>query len=108
VITPAFAQGLGGAGTNDVLMSLVPFVLIFIIMWFLIIRPQQKRVKSHQEMIKNVRRGDTVVTAGGIIAKVSKVVDDAEIEAEIADGVRVRILKAMVQDVRAKGEPVKS
>ncbi len=108
MITPAFAQGLGGAGTNDVLMSLVPFVLIFIIMWFLIIRPQQKRVKSHQEMIKNVRRGDTVVTAGGIIAKVSKVVDDAEIEAEIADGVRVRILKAMVQDVRAKGEPVKS
>jgi preprotein translocase subunit YajC len=108
VITPAFAQGLGGGGTNDVLMSLVPFVLIFIIMWFLIIRPQQKRVKSHQEMIKNVRRGDTIVTSGGIIAKVSKVVDDTEIEAEIADGVRVRILKGMVSDVRAKGEPVKS
>jgi preprotein translocase subunit YajC len=108
VITPAFAQGLGGGGTNDVLMSLVPFVLIFIIMWFLIIRPQQKRVKSHQEMIKNVRRGDTIVTSGGIIAKVSKVIDDAEIEAEIADGVRVRILKGMVSDVRAKGEPVKS
>ncbi|MBN9438593.1 preprotein translocase subunit YajC [Bosea sp. (in: a-proteobacteria)] len=89
-------------------MSLVPFVLIFIIMWFLIIRPQQKRVKAHQEMIKNVRRGDTVITSGGIIAKVSKVVDDSEIEAEIADGVRVRILKGMVQDVRSKGEPVKS
>ncbi|WP_092163796.1 preprotein translocase subunit YajC [Bosea sp. CRIB-10] len=89
-------------------MSLVPFVLIFIIMWFLIIRPQQKRVKSHQEMIKNVRRGDTIITSGGIIAKVSKVVDDTEIEAEIADGVRVRILKGMVSDVRAKGEPVKS
>ena len=108
MITPAFAQGLGGGGTNDVLMSLVPFVLIFIIMWFLIIRPQQKRVKTHQEMIKNVRRGDTVITSGGIIAKVSKVVDDTEIEAEIADGVRVRILKGMVSDVRAKGEPVKS
>ena len=108
MITPAFAQGLGGGGTNDVLMSLVPFVLIFIIMWFLIIRPQQKRVKAHQEMIKNVRRGDTVITSGGIIAKVSKVVDDSEIEAEIADGVRVRILKGMVQDVRSKGEPVKS
>ncbi len=108
MITPAFAQGLGGGGTNDVLMSLVPFVLIFVIMWFLIIRPQQKRVKSHQEMIKNVRRGDTIVTSGGIIAKVSKVIDDAEIEAEIADGVRVRILKGMVSDVRAKGEPVKS
>ncbi len=108
MITPAFAQGFGGGGTNDILMSLVPFVLIFIIMWFLIIRPQQKRVKTHQEMIKNVRRGDTIITTGGIIAKVSKVVDDAEIEAEIADGVRVRILKGMVQDVRSKGEPVKS
>lgn len=108
MITPAFAQGLGGGGTNDILMSLVPFVLIFIIMWFLIIRPQQKRVKAHQELIKNVRRGDTIVTSGGLIAKVSKVVDDTEIEAEIADGVRVRILKGMVSDVRAKGEPVKS
>ena len=108
MITPAFAQGFGGGGTNDVLMSLVPFVLIFVIMWFLIIRPQQKLVKSHQEMIKNVRRGDTIVTSGGIIAKVSKVIDDAELEAEIADGVRVRILNGMVSDVRAKGEPVKS
>jgi preprotein translocase subunit YajC len=106
VITPAFAQGLGG-GSSDVLMSLVPFVLIFVIMWFLIIRPQQKRVKSHQEMIKNVRRGDTVVTSGGIVAKVSKVIDDGEIEAEIADGVRVRLVKGMIQDVRSKSEPVK-
>lgn len=108
MITPAFAQGLGGGGTNDILMSLVPFVLIFIIMWFLIIRPQQKRVKAHQELIKNVRRGDTIVTSGGLIAKVSKVIDDTEIEAEIADGVRVRIVKGMITDVRAKGEPVKS
>ncbi|WP_092178024.1 preprotein translocase subunit YajC [Bosea sp. OK403] len=89
-------------------MSLVPFVLIFVIMWFLIIRPQQKRVKSHQEMIKNVRRGDTVVTTGGIVAKVSKVIDDGEIEAEIAEGVRVRLVKGMISEVRAKGEPVKS
>ncbi|WP_103717565.1 preprotein translocase subunit YajC [Bosea psychrotolerans] len=89
-------------------MSLVPFVLIFVIMWFLIIRPQQKRVKSHQEMIKNVRRGDTVVTSGGIVAKVSKVIDDGEIEAEIAEGVRVRLVKGMISEVRAKGEPVKS
>ncbi|WP_192642789.1 preprotein translocase subunit YajC [Bosea sp. OAE506] len=90
------------------LISLVPFVLIFVIMWFLIIRPQQKRVKLHQEMVKNVRRGDTVVTSGGIVAKVSKVIDDAEIEAEIADGVRVRLVRGMITDVRAKGEPVKS
>jgi preprotein translocase subunit YajC len=107
VITPAFAQAAGGGGTTDVLMSLVPFVLIFVIMWFLIIRPQQRRVKSHQELIKNVRRGDTVVTSGGIIAKVSKVIDDSEIEAEIADGVRVRLVKGMITDVRNKSEPVK-
>ncbi len=107
MITPAFAQAAGG-GTNDILMSLVPFVLIFVIMWFLIIRPQQKRVKSHQEMIKNVRRGDTVITAGGIVAKVSKVIDDGEIEAEIADGVRVRLVKGMITDVRSKTEPVKA
>jgi preprotein translocase subunit YajC len=109
VITPAFAQAAGGGGSTDMLMSLVPFVLIFVIMWFLIIRPQQKRVKAHQELIKNVRRGDTVVTSGGIIAKVTKVTDDStELEAEIAEGVRVKLVKGMITDVRAKGEPVKS
>ncbi|MCU4182426.1 preprotein translocase subunit YajC [Bosea sp. BH3] len=90
------------------LIQLVPFLLIFVIMWFLIIRPQQRRAKTHQEMIKNVRRGDTIVTSGGLIAKVSKVVDDAELEAEIADGVRVRIVRGMIQDVRSKSEPVKN
>ncbi|MCR4521898.1 MULTISPECIES: preprotein translocase subunit YajC [Bosea] len=90
------------------LIQLVPFLLIFVIMWFLIIRPQQRRAKAHQELIKNVRRGDTVVTSGGMIAKVSKVVDDGEIEVEIADGVRVRIVRGMIQDVRSKGEPVKN
>ena len=89
------------------LMSLLPFVLIFVIMYFLILRPQQKRVKQHQEMVKNVRRGDTVVTNGGLVGKVTKVVDDDQIEIEIADGVRVRQMRAMVTDVRAKGEPVK-
>lgn len=108
MITPAFAQATGAGGGADMLLQLVPFLLIFVIMWFLIIRPQQRRAKTHQEMIKNVRRGDTVITAGGMIAKVSKVVDDAEVEAEIADGVKVRIVKGMIQDVRTKGEPVKS
>ncbi len=107
MITPAYAQAAGG-GSTDILMSLVPFVLIFVIMWFLIIRPQQKRVRAHQEMIKNVRRGDTVITAGGIVAKVTKVSDDAELEAEIAEGVRVKLVKGMITDVRTKGEPVKS
>jgi preprotein translocase subunit YajC len=88
-------------------MSLLPFVLIFVIMYFLILRPQQKRVKSHQEMVKNVRRGDTVVTNGGLIGKVTKVIDDDQIEIEIADEVRIRQLRQMLSDVRAKGEPVK-
>ena len=105
-ITPAFAQG-APSGSTDMLMSLLPFVAIFVIMYFLILRPQQKRVKQHQELVKNVRRGDTVVTSGGLVAKVTKVVDDDQIEIEIADGVRVRQLRSMVSEVRAKGEPVK-
>ena len=89
------------------LMSLLPFILIFVIMYFLILRPQQKRVKQHQEMVKNLRRGDNVVTSGGTLGKVTKVVDDDQIEIEIADGVRVRQMKSMVSEVRTKGEPVK-
>jgi preprotein translocase subunit YajC len=81
--------------------------LIFVIMYFLILRPQQRRVKQHQEMVKNVRRGDTVVTSGGLVGKVTKVVDDDQIEVEIADNVRVRQARQMISDVRAKGEPVK-
>jgi preprotein translocase subunit YajC len=76
-------------------------------MYFLILRPQQKRVKQHSEMVKNVRRGDTVVTNGGLIGKVTKVIDDDQIEIEIADDVRIRQLRGMLSDVRAKGEPVK-
>jgi preprotein translocase subunit YajC len=76
-------------------------------MYFLILRPQQKKVKQHQELVKNVRRGDTVVTSGGLVGKITKVVDDDQIEVEIADGVRVRQLRQMISDVRAKGEPVK-
>ncbi len=107
-ITPAIAQAAnplgGGAG---MITQLLPIVLIFVIMYFLILRPQQKRVKTHQEMVKNVRRGNTVVTSGGLIGKVTKVVDDDQIEVEIADNVRVRQMRHMVSDVRAKGEPVK-
>jgi len=110
-ITPAFAQGSlfggGAGGDGGMLMSLLPFVLIFIIMYFLILRPQQKRVKQHQEMVKNVRRGDTVITNGGLVGKVTKVIDDDQIEIEIADDVRIRQMRQMVADVRAKGEPVK-
>jgi preprotein translocase subunit YajC len=106
LITPAYAQS-SPFGSTDMLTSLLPFVLIFVIMYFLILRPQQKRVKQHQEMVKNVRKGDTVVTSGGMVGRVTKVVDDDQIEVEIADGVRVRQMRQMVSDVRAKGEPVK-
>ena len=106
MITPAFAQGLGG-GSGDVILQLVPFLLIFVIMYFLMIRPQQRRVKDHQEMVKNVRRGDTVVTNGGLIGRVAKVVDDSEIEIEIGDDIRVRQSRGMIAEVRSKGEPVK-
>jgi preprotein translocase subunit YajC len=108
VITPAFAQGLGGGGSGDLVLQLVPFLLIFVIMYFLIIRPQQRRVKEHQELVRNVRRGDTIVTTGGIVGKVTKATDDPEIEVEIADGVRVKLVRTMISEVRTRGEPVKS
>ncbi|MEA2949997.1 MAG: preprotein translocase subunit YajC [Alphaproteobacteria bacterium] len=109
-VTPAFAQGspfAGLMGGDNMLMQLLPFVLIFVIMYFLILRPQQKRAKEHQELVKNLRRGDTVITSGGLMGKVTKVVDNEQIEVEIADGVRVRQVRSMVSGVRAKGEPVK-
>jgi preprotein translocase subunit YajC len=106
LITPAFAQGSPMGGDN-MLVSLLPFVLIFVIMYFLILRPQQKRVKQHQEMVKNVRKGDTVINSGGTIGRVTKVIDDEQIEVEIADGTRVRQMRQMIAEVRAKGEPVK-
>jgi preprotein translocase subunit YajC len=107
--TPAFAQGMPSLFGADggMITSLLPFALIFVIMYFLILRPQQKRVKAHQELVKNVRRGDTVITNGGLIGRVTKVVDDNEIEIELADEVRVRQMRSMIADVRAKGEPVK-
>jgi preprotein translocase subunit YajC len=105
MITPAYAQGAGVPGLD--MMAYVPLLLIFVILYFFILRPQQKRAKEHQEMVKNVRRGDTLITSGGLVGKVTKVVDDDQVEMEIADGVRVRQLKSMVTDVRAKGEPAK-
>ena len=92
---------LGGSIT-----SLLPIVLIFVIMYFLILRPQQQRQRQHREMIANVRRGDTIVTTGGLIGKVAKV-DETELHIEIAEDMRVRIVRSMIAEVRAKGEPVK-
>jgi preprotein translocase subunit YajC len=105
LISPAYAQGASGG--SDFLIQLVPILLMFVIFYLLLLRPQQQRVKQHREMVANLRRGDTVVTSGGIIGKVTKVRDDNEIEVEIADNTRVRVVKATVSEVRAKGEPVK-
>ncbi|MCY0095210.1 preprotein translocase subunit YajC [Hoeflea ulvae] len=106
-VTPAHAQSLMGGGGSEMVMSILPFLLIFVIMYFLIIRPQRTQMKKREEMLKNVRRGDQIVTGGGILAKVTKVVDDAELEVEISDGVKVRLLRSLIADVRAKGEPAK-
>ena len=84
----------------------IPLILIFAIMYFLLIRPQQKKVKQHKAMVEAVRRGDQVITQGGIIGKVSKVRDDGEVEVEIAEGVKVRVLKATLSNVVSKTEPV--
>ena len=104
--TPAYAQAATPGGA-DIVMQLAPFGIILVIMYFLILRPQQRRAKQQLELAKNVRRGDTVITTGGIIGKVTKSVDDSEVEVEIAPNVRVRLLRQMISEVRAKGEPVK-
>ncbi|MEM8812209.1 MAG: preprotein translocase subunit YajC [Pseudomonadota bacterium] len=105
-ITPAHAQAAGGGGP-DLLITFIPFILIFVIFYFLLIRPQQKRQREHREMLAALRRGDNIVTAGGMVGKISKVIDDNEIEVEIAKDVRIRVMRAFVSEVRAKGEPAK-
>lgn len=106
-ITPALAQGAAGAGTNEMIMQFLPLVAVAVIFYFLLMRPQQKRAKTQREMIANIRRGDTVVTSGGFITKVTKVADNNELEVELTDGVRVRVVRSMVVEVRSKNEPVK-
>ena len=108
-ISTAYAQGVAGApgGGAESLMSLAPFVLIFIVIYFLLIRPQQKKVKEHKLMLDALRRGDRVVTGGGIIGTIVKVVDE-EATVEIADNVRVRVLRSTITTVLAKTEPAKA
>ena len=108
MITPAFAQAAGAPGANDMFMQLLPFALVLVIMYFLLIRPQQRRQKAHQEMVKNVRRGDVIVMNSGMIGKVTKVIDDTEVEVEIADNVRVKMMRGMIADLRSKSEPAAS
>ena len=109
LITEAFAQTAGGAsvGMNDTIVQLVPIVAMIAIVYFVLWRPQQRRAREQREMVQAARRGDIVVTTGGLIGKVTKSVDDKEVEFEIAPNVKVRLARSGIAEVRAKSEPVK-
>ena len=105
-VTPAYAQAAEEAGgSTSFLTSMFPLILIFVIFYFLLIRPQQKRAKAHKLTVSNLRRGDQVVTAGGVMAKVTKVIDDNEIEVEISQGVKVKLVRSTISSVVSKTEP---
>ncbi|RME62761.1 MAG: preprotein translocase subunit YajC [Alphaproteobacteria bacterium] len=103
-IAAAYAQDGGGALGSGGWGALLPFVLVFVIFYFLLIRPQQKRMKQHREMIGAVRRGDVVVTAGGLIGKVVKV-EDNELQVDLGEGMRVRVVRSTISEVRSRTEP---
>ncbi len=103
-ITEAYAQG-GGAPEGSFLISMLPLFAIFAIFYFIVLRPQQTRMRKHQTKISAVRRGDNVVTSGGIVGKVTRVIDDERLEVQIARDVKVEVVKSMLADVTAKGEP---
>ena len=109
-VTPAFAQAarapVTGGGLSDIFIQLMPILLLVVIFWLLIFRPQQKRLKAQQAMLSAVRRGDTVVTTGGLVGRVTKAVEGEDLEVEIAAGVKVRVVRSMIADVRSKSEPV--
>jgi len=102
-ISPAFAQGLGG-GDMGALGSFLPLILIFVVFYFLLIRPQQKKQKAHRQLLEALHRGDKIVTSGGLVGTITKVVSDSEITVEIAEGVKVRVMRGMVSDVMSKTE----
>ncbi|MFZ5609877.1 MAG: preprotein translocase subunit YajC [Pseudomonadota bacterium] len=103
LITPAYAQ-TAAEGASAGLLSVLPFILIIVIFYFLLIRPQQKRMKQHKALIAGIRRGDVVVTSGGLIGKVAKV-DDDELQVDLGDNVRVRVVRATIAEVRSRTQP---
>lgn len=104
-ITPAYAQAAGG-GTASGFEAFIPLILIFVVFYFLLIRPQQKKMKQHRDMLAALRRGDRVVTGGGIIGQITKISNDSEVIVEIADNVRVKVLRSSISDILARTEPV--
>ena len=107
-VSPAYAQAAATPGAGSMIGQFLPLILIFGIMYFLLIRPQQKKMKDLKAMISAVRRGDEVITAGGIIGKVTKVSDDNRVEVEIATGVKVQVIKSTITQVLSKTEPAAS
>ena len=106
-VVPAYAQAAGGAGAGSAFSAFIPIILIFVVFYFLLIRPQQKRMKEHQAMLNAIRRGDKVVTNGGIIGTVTKVqTEERELQVEIAENVRVKVKQDMLSSVISKSEPV--
>ena len=105
-VTPAYAQSILGGG-SDFLVNFLPIILMGVIFYFLLIRPQQQSRKRHSEMLAAITRGDSIVTNGGIVGKVTKVIDTAEVEVEIAKDTKVKIMRAMIAEVRVKGVPAK-
>lgn len=103
-VSPAFAQTATEAAGPGAIEAFLPIILIFVVFYFLLIRPQQKKMRQHKEMLGAIRRGDRIVTGGGIIGTVSKIVDDHEVVVEIADGVRVRVQRGLISGVLAKPE----
>lgn len=103
-VTPAYAQAAGGAGGAGAIAQFIPLILIFVIMYFLILRPQQKRMKDHRNMVAELKRGDQVVTQGGLIGKVTDVKDE-ELTVEIAQGVKVRVVRATIAQVVTQPKP---
>ena len=103
-VSPAWAQGAGGGGLGG-MEQLLPLVLIFVVFYFLLIRPQQKKAKVHREMLGNLRRGDRIVTNGGLIGSITRVPNETELIVEVADGVKVRVLRGMVAESLSKTDP---
>ena len=106
IITDALADTPASSMGGFDVMSFLPLILIFAVFYFLILRPQQKKLKTHQQMLANLRRGDRVITNGGIIGTVSKLVSDQEVQLEIADDIKVRVVRSMISDVTSKTDPI--
>ena len=106
-VSPAWAQGAGG-GALDGLGGLLPLVLIFVVFYFLLIRPQQKKAKDHREVLATLRRGDRVVTNGGLIGTITRVPNDNELIIEVAEGVKVRVMRGMIAESMSKSDPARA